>query len=195
MTEELENQLEQNEQNEQQLTNRELYQLKKQSKQKEREQQERKRTIKKIINIVGIVVIAGGGILALVWFLNDKLSIPESEIISKQGIHWHAELSIKILGQYQGLSTDIGIGAVHNPIHTHESDGVVHMEFSGLVEKDNIRLERFFEIWKETFNKDCILDKCNGSEGQVKMFVNGEENYEFENYIMKDGNKIEIIFE
>jgi len=69
------------------------------------------------------------------------------------------------------------------------------MEFSGLCLEDDLRLGRFFEIWGKRFNKNCIFDKCSGPEGQLKMFVNGELNYEFENYMMKDGDKIEIIFD
>ena len=63
------------------------------------------------------------------------------------------------------------------------------------VKKDDIKLGKFFDIWGKTFNKACIFDKCSGSDGQVNMLVNGELNSEFENYTMKDGDKIEIIFE
>lgn len=69
------------------------------------------------------------------------------------------------------------------------------MEFSGLVKKDDVRLGRFFEIWRKQFTKDCIFDTCDGSGGKLKMLVNGRENFEFENYIMRDRDKIEIIFE
>jgi len=55
------------------------------------------------------------------------------------------------------------------------------MEFSGLVREDGIRLGRFFKIWGKKFNRDCIFDKCNGPEGRLKMFVNQESNYQFEN--------------
>lgn len=142
---------------------------------------------KKFLWTIVIVLIIGGGI----WLIVSIPPTPEQEIISKQGIHWHTELSISILGEKQDIPADIGIGAVHNPIHTHDTDGVIHMEFSGLVRKDDVKIEQFFKIWKKEFNKDCIFDKCNG----VKMLVNGEVNQEFENYIMKNKDKIEIIFE
>lgn len=69
------------------------------------------------------------------------------------------------------------------------------MQFSGLAKKDDIRLGRFFEVWGKKFIKDCIFDQCNSQEGKLKMFVNGIENFEFENYIMRDRDRIEIIFE
>jgi hypothetical protein len=123
----------------------------------------------------------GGGILALGWFLVTRPSTPESEIILKEGIHWPADLTIKILGRYQKIPGNIGIGITGLPVHTHKADSVIHMEFSGLVREDDIRLGRFFEIWGKKFNRDCIFDKCNGPEGRLKMLVNQESNYQFEN--------------
>ena len=130
------------------------------------------------------------------WFAVSKISPSEPrEIISKQGLHWHSELSIKILGKSQEIPTNIGIGITHQPIHTHTSDGILHSEFAGLVTKEDIKLGHFFKVWGKTFNKDCIFDKCSGPEGTLKMLVNGKENGEFENYMMQDSDKIEIIFE
>lgn len=179
----------------QQLTKKERRFLKRQQKKEELFERHHQKKLKKLLRTIVVILIIGGGVSALVWFLITRPPIPESEIISKQGIHWHANLRIKILGQDQSISTNIGIGIAHQPIHTHESDGVIHMEFSGLVKKDNIKLSRFFKIWGKTFNENCIFDKCNGAEGQIKMFVNGEQNYEFENYIMQNEDKIEIVFD
>ncbi len=33
-----------------------------------------------------------------------------------------------------------------------------------------------------------------GEGGTVAMFVNGEENFEFENYLMQDNDRIEIVY-
>ena len=140
--------------------------------------------------IISIVVIFIVG-----WFLVSKISSPKSEIIARNGLHWHAELNIKIFSQVQQIPAGVGLGIAENPIHTHDTDSVIHMEFSGLVTKNDLKISRFFKIWGKRFNKDCVLDKCSGQDGQVKMMVNGEPNSEFENYIMKDNDKIEIIFE
>lgn len=142
-----------------------------------------------------IGLVFGGGILGLAWLLVSKPSILKEEIISENGIYWHTELSISILDEKQEIPAKIGIGITERYIHTHEADGVIHMEFPGLVKEDDIRLGRFFEIWGKQFNKNCIFDQCSGPEGKVKMFINGKESFEFENYIMKNEDKIEIIFE
>jgi len=178
-----------------QLSKKERRLLRKQRKQEEQKRKRRKQKIKKTLHIGLLVLMIGGGIFGLGWFLLTRPSTPESEIISKEGIHWHTDLTIKILGRYQGIPGKIGIGITELPVHTHEADSVIHMEFSGLVREDDIRLGRFFEIWGKKFNRDCIFDKCNGSEGRLKMFVNQQPNYQFENHIMRDRDKIEIIFE
>jgi len=147
----------------------------------------------KTILILGIIIIA---IAIGAWFFLGKTSMPESEIITRNGLHWHTDLSINILGEPQDIPAGIGLEKLpHEPVHTHDSDNVIHMEFSDLVKESDLRLGQFFEIWGETFNKDCIFDKCSGVNGKLEMLVNGKDNSDFENYIMKDGDKIEIIFE
>ena len=145
----------------------------------------------KTILIFGIIFA-----VILAWFIFSKLSMPPTDIIAQNGLHWHAELSINILGQPQEIPAGLGLaGLPHNPLHTHDRDSVIHLEFEGKVMADDIRLGRFFQIWGKQFNKDCIFDKCSGEEGTLKMLINGKENSEFDNYIMKDGDKIELRYE
>lgn len=153
------------------------------------------------------IIIAGGIVTILfvvgISFLlasnsSNTTSIPDEQVVTRSGLHWHPKLSIAIKGQKQELTDGIGLGAVHKQMHTHTEDykdGVVHMEMSGIVTKDEIRLGNFFRIWGKEFSSTKILDKINGSDGKVKMMVNGKENTKFENYEMNDGDKIEILYE
>ena len=143
-----------------------------------------------IYGLAGFLVVGGFS-----WLLVTAPSISEEEIISKNGLHWHVSLVIRVKGESQDIPANIGLGIVHNPIHTHDLTGVIHMEFQGLVVKDDLELGQFFKVWDKQFNKDCIFEFCNGADGSVKMLVNGEPNAEFENYSMKDGDKIEIRYE
>jgi len=93
------------------------------------------------------------------------------------------------------IPTNIGIGAVHNPMHTHESDGTIHMEYGGLVHEKDVLLGNFFKTWGKDFSSEGIMGSINGEDGVLKMTVNGIENSEFENYSIKDGDRIEIVFE
>ena len=178
-----------------QLSKKERKFFRRQQEEKERLSYHRQKKLKKFLWITAGVLIIGGGIFGGGWWFSQQEPAQESEIISRQGIHWHADLSIKILGKFQEIPANIGIGVNHRPLHTHETDSVIHMEFNGLVRENDIRLGKFFEIWGKKFNKDCIFNNCSGLDGQVKMLVNGELNSEFENYIMRDGDKIEIVFD
>lgn len=140
--------------------------------------------------IIGVILLTLG-----TWFFISKTSAPDSEVIAQRGLHWHAELNIKIFGEIQDIPANIGLNPFERPIHTHEPDSIIHMEFSGLVKKDDVKLGEFFKIWGKTFNQNCIFNQCTGESGRLKMLVNGVENPEFENYSMHDGDKIEIIFE
>ncbi len=148
------------------------------------------------IGLLTVAVIAGG-----VFFYSNtdtqNTSVKDSEIITRSGLHWHTKLSIKIDGKKQEIPANIGIGAVHQKIHTHDDnkEGVIHMEMNGLVTKDDTRLGNFFRIWGKKFSSTQIFDKKNSKDKKVKMIVNGKENKEFENYHMRDKDNIEISFE
>ena len=149
--------------------------------------------LKYLLGFVLVVLILGGS-----WYIANPPATPEGDVISKDGIHWHPNLSITIKGEEQLIPGNIGIGGVdHEGIHTHRPSDVdtLHIEKPGLVKKDDIRLKEFFKIWGNNLTKECIFEFCNGEAGQLKMLVNGEENTEFDDYLMQDKDEIEIIFE
>ena len=124
----------------------------------------------------------------IIWIFASQPKTLESEIISRAGFHWHPELVIYIKGEKQELPENIGIGAIHQPIHTHDDSdkGIIHMEFQGLVRKEDTVIGRFFKNW----GKDMRSFGTN-----MKMTVNGEENTEYENYVMHDKDKIELWYD
>jgi len=152
----------------------------------------------KIIGGIGLLTLAilvGG-----VFFLSksENPSVPEGEIVERNGLHWHPKLTVTIKDQKQDIPANLGIGAVHQEMHTHDKDakdGVIHMEMKGIVSKEDTKLSNFFRIWGKEFSSTKIFDRENGEEGKVKMMVNGKENTEFENYKMRDGDRIEIKYE
>lgn len=130
--------------------------------------------------IIGVLVVAL--LIGENWW-SMSMSQADPNIISRNGIHWHPELSIFVEGEEFEISERIGLLGTHSPVHTHEDLPVIHLEFSGLVRKDDIRLGKFFAVWGREF----------GEFGQnVKMTVNGAENTELENYVMQNGDKIEL---
>jgi len=119
------------------------------------------------------------------------LAQPDDSVVSETGIHWHTELAIIIKGQPLLLPPNLS----GNDIGTQDSSGKIHWGPSGRVTQSQLRLGIVFQTWGRPFNSSQILDKQNGPDGTVKMTVNGEPNTEFANYVIKDGDKIEIRYE
>lgn len=179
------------------LSKKERRELKRQERDAGQRKKMRASKLQKVVGIVVTVVLIGGGVWAGVRYVRSIPPTPEGDIISKTGLHWHPHLTIRTKGEDQKVPANIGInGVTMAPLHTHDAIGTIHMEMEGrLVTKDDTRIGKFFKIWGKQFNSSCIFDSCNGPDGNVKMLVNGEENTEFDNYPMKDGDKIEIRYE
>ncbi len=145
--------------------------------------------------MVAVVIAAlAAGIFA---FTNNGSGDLTTHVISesdvpKGPIHWHPHLTIKINGQDQTIPANIGLSpSFHQPVHTHEADNIIHLENQNPTEQ-NMKLDFFFKVWGKQFTKSCIFNYCNDDKNSVKMFVNGKPNTDFENYFMKDKDKIEI---
>ena len=136
----------------------------------------------KTLSIGGAIVflLAGG-----VWW-SKSLESNDPNIVATGGIHWHPQLEIYVKGEKQNIPQNIGLGAVHQPVHTHEDLPLLHLEFSGRVTKDDIRLGNFFRNWGKDMNEFGT---------NMKMAVNGKENMEFGDYVMRDKDQIELNFD
>ncbi|HZX12002.1 MAG TPA: hypothetical protein VFE88_00900 [Candidatus Nanoarchaeia archaeon] len=132
------------------------------------------------------------GITGIIYYsFNNNNDIPTGAADLPAGpIHWHPHLIIKINGQEQVIPANIGLGQVHAPTHTHAPDGIIHLENNKPTTK-TLKLGYFFDVWGKTFSNECILDHCT-DKGTLKMFVNGNENLDFENYLLRDKDEILI---
>lgn len=152
--------------------------------------------MKNTLVIIGIVAVFFGG---SIWW-SKSLQKSDPEVITRSGLHWHPILEIYVKGEKQEFPPNIGVGTqyastpTYDPsmrmtaVHTHDDvdQGIIHLEFSGVVRKEDTKLGNFFKIWDKDFN----------SFGpDVKMSVNGQENTDLENYLMKDADKIELRYE
>lgn len=171
--------------------------------------------LKKLFIVVGVVIAIGAITTSLLYnhqsenmMTNSQKPLNQSDVISESGIHWHPELAIYIKGQQQEIPADIGIGKQYasskwydsmmdmTDFHTHDTSGTLHWEvMAGPVTKEHVMLKAFFDVWGKTFNAKQIFDYKNGPDGNVKMTVNGQPNNEFENYQVKDKDKIVIRYE
>jgi hypothetical protein len=136
----------------------------------------------KPIYAIGVLAL----FVAMVGTLGYVLQTPtvsSDEIVSQNGLHWHARLTVRVNGEVMNIPANIGLGTVHNPIHTHDDEpGLIHLEFGGKVMQSDLMLGKFFDVWKKDLGT------------AASMTVNGVENSEFEQYHMKDGDVIEISY-
>ncbi len=177
-------------------TEEELKRLKQNTDSDSQEDTSKKMTI---ISVIFTIILISGAVLYSKGILQGDKNSAQNEyadIVSTRGVHFHPNIEIIIKGEKFVIPTNTGIkGNIHEPMHTHDLTGTVHIEIPGVVKNDDLKISRFFNIWGKTFNKECIFDNCNGSEGKVKMIVNGIESDQFEDYSLRDGDKIRIIFE
>lgn len=137
--------------------------------------------------IIGLVVLVGLGFF--VYKVATSPKIVEGDVITRNGLHWHAHLAIKIDGQEITIPADVGVktmGVDPENIHTHAADNILHLERTGLVTREETRLKHFFATWGEDFSKDSILG-CGTANGKtITMTVDGEPRPDFENYEIRE---------
>ncbi|MBI2612388.1 hypothetical protein HYW59_01060 [Candidatus Kaiserbacteria bacterium] len=138
---------------------------------------------------VGVLVVLAIASIFVLPKPSGTVQSNDPDIVAAGGMHWHPILTMYVKGEKLELPPDMGLGAVHKPMHTHAEDsaqGVIHLEFPGMVRRNDIMLGRFFEIW----GKDI------GSFGSnMTMMVNGSPSTEYGNFIMHDGDKIELRYD
>ncbi len=192
--------LQSTDENDSSLSKAERKRLRRAEKTLRREQEQsshrRRRLLKKIIPTVLAVAVIG--------YIGYKVvtapTLPSAGLVSKAEIHWHARLSITIKGESVPIPANIGIPA-ENPtahpenMHTHAADHIIHIEKLPPVYEADLKLGNFFKVWGKQFNSQCVLDSCVTQDGSLKMLVNGKENTQFENYLLHDGDKVEIVLE
>lgn len=138
--------------------------------------------VKIVLFVLAVFAVVG----IIIYSTQQKTPAQESEIVSRTGLHWHPALAISVQGVHQEIPAGIGLGVVHKPMHTHDADGIIHLEFPGLVKKSDLQLGQFFKNW----GKDM-----RSFGASLKMIVNGKENTEYEQYVLQDNDRIELRYD
>lgn len=174
---------------EEQKSPKELYDEKRLAESKEQEKavkgQKIKKTAKKSVLLIAAVLILGGG----GWYFakNKTFSYdPLSLCIQHTNVrmHIHPRLKMVVKGEEIKIPHDVGVSATcMRPVHTHDDSGTLHLEFPNTTD---VPLGYFFKVWEKPLSSFGM---------NHKMKVNGKENTELENYIMRDGDQIELLFD
>lgn len=120
--------------------------------------------------------------------------------------HIDVYLTIKIWGQEKTLPFEKGdlvkshLHAGKNKIHWH-SLIPIDSKKKELEDKTQLTLGQTLDDLDIPFDKDNLYNfkigdvGPNGKSGILKMFVNGQSNFEFRDYVRKPEDKIELIFD
>lgn len=146
-----------------------------------------------IIGIIGVVVVSG----------IFKSSTPSTELniegmrFPTGNVHWHADLEASVCGQPYIIPN---VPVVDHLLHTHE-DQRIHVEGAAAT-PEQITLGKFIQRLGTTFTPNefdgkKIGENCPNGEKITKMtfLVNGQENAEFENRVIRDGDQYTIRLE
>lgn len=150
--------------------------------------------MKNTLLIIGAIIVL---VVSATWW-SRSLQSNDATIISTSGIHWHPRIEVFVKGEKQEVPANIGIGMQYagyphydsrmmmTPMHTHENDGIIHMEFPARVTKDDAKLGNFLSLWGKNFFASGLSEK---------LTVNGKESDELSDYGMKDGDIIVLQYE
>jgi len=141
------------------------------------QRQRRYRTIASITVAVVLVAV----IVTAAAFLAPKSSLVTlpgylDQCASSASYHAHVHLAISVSGSAVTVDAGIGLqGGCNRPLHTHATDGVIHVEPN---ENRDYTLGDFLLIWGNWKNDPqyTILNSTqvfNNPHGTVKMTVNG----------------------
>ena len=120
-----------------------------------------------------------------------KLGLPDP---SDTVYHVHAQLTIYTDGKKQTVPANIGIdqaGQFLTSLHTHATDGVVHME---AVQPYPFTLGQFFAVWNVPFTKTQLGSYHVGNGLVLQTWVNGKQVKDGPSYRMKRHDRIVIGF-
>jgi hypothetical protein len=176
-----------------------------------------KKTI--IIAIVAIVVI---GLGAFLMFQDAKDPQSEGPFAGKTSRelalmceqeeyvvqHIHPVLTIMVEGNKLEIPANIGIEAVSSSpstheqaqqeasclhfLHTHDNTGTLHVESPVAID---YKLSDFFAVWDQSFSVEQVFSYKADDTHRIKVTVNGQENTEYGDIILRDHDQIVISYE
>src|SRR3989338_736075 len=145
-----------------------------------------------VIYVVAIIALLGG------FYLFSGTSQNTDPLIPNEPVHWHATLSINVCGEEQSLPiTPIK----SHLLHTHE-DRLIHIE--GIIpDPESIMLGRYmnYALGLELTNTSVMgyrneIESCNdGKDNTLAVLVDGTQIQDHMNHVIRDGQKIRILYE
>jgi len=142
-----------------------------------------KKKAKQILTIIILLIFLGSGFTGIILSIIPGGGGPTS---------WRALLLITIHNEQVEIPGGVGInGNSPQGFYTLDNSSIL---FKGTLE--DLPLGDFFVTWGKTFNSTCIFEYCNNENHSIRMYIIREndkvENFEYEDYIIKDKDVILI---
>lgn len=118
------------------------------------------------------------------------LNLPPS---GNEEYHIHAHLSIFANGKQVAVPTAVGLdekAGVGSPMHTHEQDGVIHVEAARA--SDAFTLGAFFDVWGVRFSATQLGGYANEGSDAVRVYVNGKASIDPVHYVLREHDNIVV---
>jgi hypothetical protein len=150
------------------------------AKEQEARRQQRTRRNRRLVGaFVGLAVALGAVGLWRPW---EESTAPESvfaydpdglqDRIDRAGLrsgsdpHVHPKLTVLVGERPVPVVGNMGIGAAHSPLHTHEPDGVIHVEGA-----QDATLGQFMAVWGVDFGRDRLGPYRPQGPSRIRMWV------------------------
>lgn len=106
-------------------------------------------------------------------------------------LHIHPTLRLIVEGDAVAIPPTLGLDffGCERALHTHDSSGEIHIEPNY---PQDFTLGQFFLMWGHDFSKSSVLGNKADELHEIVMFVDGEENTEYERLILRDTQDILI---
>ncbi len=109
-----------------------------------------------------------------------------------QELHIHPELRIAVRGKNVEFPSNIGLSFnCHRVLHTHDTTGTIHVEPNY---KQDFTLGDFFAVWGKPFSRGQALEYRADAAHRIVMTVDGATSDAYGELILKDKQKIEIVY-
>lgn len=118
--------------------------------------------------------------------------------------HDHMYLTVRVNGDFVTIPENTGIntgtcnqsGATMHVVHTHSSDGKLHLEMQT---EEDVELGVFFDIWGQHFDETGIFEhRVNETHGMTMSVRDSENNVTvvdtYDHFILLEGQEIFIDF-
>jgi hypothetical protein len=124
--------------------------------------------------------------------LEERIEILEFPRVGNEKYHRHAVIHIYRDGILIPVPPNVGWlpqAKVYSALHTHEPNGVIHMES---VRPHPFKLGELFFVWGVAFGKDSLGSLRSEGDKQLWVYVNGKRVADPANYLLREGDNIAV---